>query len=77
MGIVLVIQHQATIAIIGVPSSTVLEVFLVFLAMGSGGNLCSHIGAFVDLITGEKTLFDGCVWVYQWWKGRKEGQVDV
>jgi hypothetical protein len=74
LGIVLVTQHQASIAIIGVPSSTFLQVITVLLAMGTGGNLCSYIGACVDIITGERTVFDGCVAVYRWWKGRAEGE---
>lgn len=62
-------QHQATIAIIGSSNSTILSVFTVLLAMGTGGNLCSYIGACVDIVTGDRTVFDGFVSLYAWWKG--------
>jgi len=64
IGIILFIQHQVTITIIGVPQSTVWQVFTVLLAMGTCGNLCSYIGSCVDLITGERTIFDGIKSIY-------------
>jgi hypothetical protein len=74
LGIVLVSQHQVSIAIIGVPSSPLLQVLTVLLAMGTGGNLCSYIGACFDIITGDRTIFDGMVVVYGWWRDRgKDG----
>jgi hypothetical protein len=72
LGIVLVSQHQVSIAIIGVPSSTALQVVTVLLAMGTGGNLCSYIGACVDILTGDRTVFDGCAAGYRWWKRRQQ-----
>lgn len=73
LGVVLVSEHEVSIAIIGVPSSTALQVITVLLAMGTGGNLCSYIGACLDVITGERTIFDGCAAAYRWLRGRPEG----
>jgi hypothetical protein len=64
LGIILVADHSASIAIIGAPSSPVLKVLTVLLAMGTGGNLCSYIGSCLDLITGERTIFDACLALY-------------
>jgi hypothetical protein len=68
IGIILVADHQASIAIIGVPQSAIWRVFTVFLAMGTGGNLCSYIGSCVDLITGDKTIFHACKFLYLYLK---------
>lgn len=68
LGIVLVVQQKVSIAIIGAPSSTILQILTVLLAMGTGGNLCSYIGSCIDLITGDRTIFDGCLSAYHWWK---------
>lgn len=67
LGIVLVSTHKVSIAIVGVPSSSILDIITVILAMGTGGNLCSYIGIFVDVITGERTVFDGLRTIYEWW----------
>jgi hypothetical protein len=70
LGIILVTYHQVSIAIIGAPQSLALQVFTVFLAMGTGGNLCSYIGSCVDLITGEKTIFDGIKCLYNYFRDK-------
>lgn len=59
LGTVLVIQHEVSIAIIGVPTSLFLDVLTVMLATGTGGNTCSFIGTCIDTMTGDKTVFDG------------------
>lgn len=70
LGIVLVCTHQVSIVILGVPTSPLLEVITVLLAMGTGGNLCGHIGIFIDVITGERTVFDAMRAGYEWWRDR-------
>jgi hypothetical protein len=79
LGIVLVRTHQVSIVILGVPSSPLLEVITVLLAMGTGGNLCGHVGIFIDVITGERTVFDGVRAGCEWWRhrGKKEGKGEV
>lgn len=59
VGVVLVTSdYQASFPIFGNPRSTVYQIGGVLLAAGAGGNLSSYIGASIDIITGEKTVFD-------------------
>jgi len=61
IGLVCVIQETANLPIIGaLTSSSAIpyQIIGVLLATGVGGNLSSYIGATIDIITGDKTLFD-------------------
>jgi len=58
IGIILVVEHQVSIAIIGVPDSVAWDIVTVLLATGTGGNLSSYMGATVDILSNEKTIFD-------------------
>jgi hypothetical protein len=59
MGIVLVTtEYQASFPLFGNPHSIFYQICGVLLSAGVGGNLSSYIGASIDIITGEKTIFD-------------------
>lgn len=65
LGAILVHKHSASLAVLGNPSThQALQVFAVILAAGTGGNLMSYIGATIDILTNEKTIFDllGYLW---------------
>ncbi len=64
MGTILVIQHSASISIVGNPSSLPYQIIGILLAAGTGGNLSSYIGASIDILTGEKTLFNLVEYLY-------------
>lgn len=71
LGIVIVLQNEEAFQIVGRPSQVFYKIIGVLLAMGTGGNLSSYIGAAIDIITGEKTLFD----LYGWMaKHLKQGE---
>lgn len=44
--------------IVGSNLSLSYKVLGVILCAGTGGNLCSYIGASIDIVSGEKTVFD-------------------
>lgn len=65
LGIVIVIQHQGSIPVVGNPLTVFYQIVGAAIAMGVGGNLSSYIGASIDLITGEKTFFDLFDYLYR------------
>ncbi|OGT47488.1 MAG: hypothetical protein A3F17_07140 [Gammaproteobacteria bacterium RIFCSPHIGHO2_12_FULL_41_15] len=58
VGLLLIRQHQAFITLVGNPLSLSYQIIGVLLATGTGGNLFSYVGAGLDILTGEKTIFD-------------------
>jgi hypothetical protein len=63
IAIILLFTQRLSIAIIGEPTTTIWKIFAVILAMGTGGNLCSYVGSMLDIITNERTIFDGIIYV--------------
>jgi hypothetical protein len=62
LGIVLLTNPQlvSSFPVVGAAVSWPLQVIGVLLATGTGGNLSSYIGAAIDILTGERTIFDLC-----------------
>ncbi len=58
VGLTAVLSHDANLPILGVPNSIAYKIIAVCLATGIGGNLSSYIGASIDILTNEKTIFD-------------------
>jgi hypothetical protein len=58
VGTILVVKHAASLSIVGNPTALPYQIIAVLLATGTGGNLSSYIGASIDILADEKTIFD-------------------
>ena len=58
LGLTAVLSQKANLPILGIPESIAYKIIAVCLSTGIGGNLASYIGASIDILTNEKTVFD-------------------
>jgi hypothetical protein len=57
LGIILVAHSRITVAIIGIPDSTIANIITIILAAGNAANVGSFIGAWFDLVFAHHTIF--------------------
>lgn len=71
LGVIVMTQHDGAIPIVGNPVSLPYQIIAILIAAGTGGNLTSYIGAGIDILTAEKTIFD--LIKYYYYKKQIEG----